>query len=188
MSILKHSNQWVETIDLSIAAMQAMVQSHLAGSVDVFKSIAAHFSEMMNKQQKSIKEVGKQPYHERRGEHIMPEWVYSPPQDLSQSRYFKADIGTSVPNAEGMDIGFVPTVTKPMYHLGINMKLSPDQETKGDITDTLIINKIPMVEKVGHLILMTFEDDNINIRIIETSVTLGRQNDLLLQLQDPIAE
>jgi hypothetical protein len=41
--ILKHSNQCIKTIDPSIAAMQAMVQSHQLGSVDVFKSITAHF-------------------------------------------------------------------------------------------------------------------------------------------------
>ncbi len=88
--VLKHSNQWVKTIDPSIAAMQAMVRSHQSGAIDVFKSIAAHFSELSNKQTKFLKEAGRQPNKERNVDGTTLEWVYSPPRDLSESRYFNS--------------------------------------------------------------------------------------------------
>jgi hypothetical protein len=86
--VLKHSNQWVEMIDPSVLAMQAMVQMHHSGSADVFWTLAAHFSGMSAKQSKLTKDMTRNVNKDRTGTHIKPDWMYDKPQDLSQSRYF----------------------------------------------------------------------------------------------------
>jgi hypothetical protein len=86
--VLKHSNQWVETIDPSILAMQAMVQHHHAGSAEIFHTMAAHFSEMSNKQNKITQDINKQSFKERNSYHVTPDWLYERPTDLTQSKYF----------------------------------------------------------------------------------------------------
>jgi hypothetical protein len=49
--VLKHSNQWVDTTDLSVLAMQAVLQATQKGSTDVFQQLAAHFGEISKQQQ-----------------------------------------------------------------------------------------------------------------------------------------
>jgi hypothetical protein len=48
--VLRHSNQWVETIDPSIAAMQAMLQTNTAGSKQFLQTLSANFSEISKRQ------------------------------------------------------------------------------------------------------------------------------------------
>jgi hypothetical protein len=48
--ILKHASQWVETIDPSVVAMQAMFQTTKNHSGAVFQSLAANFSSIAQKQ------------------------------------------------------------------------------------------------------------------------------------------
>ena len=70
--VLKHANQWVETIDPSVVAMKAMLQTHQSGAVDVFKTIAAHFTEMNSKQQRILRDVNHQPGKDRNLDHVTP--------------------------------------------------------------------------------------------------------------------
>jgi hypothetical protein len=95
--------------------MQAMVKSHQSGSDDVFKSIAAHFSELSNKQQKVLNEVGKNFHRDKNSDHMAPEWIYSPPTDLSQSRYFNGCHWYFVPSVDAMVIGCVYIVMTLTY-------------------------------------------------------------------------
>jgi len=48
--ILKHAGQWVETIDPSVVAMQAIFQTTKNCSGPVFQSLAANFSSIAQKQ------------------------------------------------------------------------------------------------------------------------------------------
>jgi hypothetical protein len=70
--VLKHANQWVETINPSVVAMKAMLQTHQSGAVDVFKTIAAHFTEMNSKQQRILQDVNHQPGKDRNLDHVTP--------------------------------------------------------------------------------------------------------------------
>jgi hypothetical protein len=44
--ILKHSNQWVETIDPSIVAMNALVQGNMNGAHSLLEQLSAHLSSL----------------------------------------------------------------------------------------------------------------------------------------------
>jgi hypothetical protein len=85
--ILKHSHQWVETIDPSIAAMQATLQITHGQSAEVFKSLAAHLS-TLTQQHRDTSRVGNSDHYDKRYPNNNPDWLYSPPEDLSMSRYF----------------------------------------------------------------------------------------------------
>lgn len=85
--VLKHSHQWVETIDPSIAAMQAAFQTTTGQSAEIFKSLAAHLS-TLTQQHQDVPRMGNLDYHDRKYPNNNPEWLYSPPEDLSMSRYF----------------------------------------------------------------------------------------------------
>jgi hypothetical protein len=50
--VLKHSQQWVETIDPSILALQAMMQTSTSSSADILKTLAAHFSKSIRNKTK----------------------------------------------------------------------------------------------------------------------------------------
>jgi hypothetical protein len=90
--VLKHANQWVEIIDPSIVAMQALISSNREGSAHLFKSLAANFSELVKKQQDINKEFR---HHRDDGYRVHglnpnnnPDWLFNPPEDISQTRYF----------------------------------------------------------------------------------------------------
>jgi hypothetical protein len=48
--VLKHANQWVEMIDPSVAAMQALFQTNKEGSAQLFKTFAGNFTEIAKQQ------------------------------------------------------------------------------------------------------------------------------------------
>ncbi len=60
--VLKYLHQWVETIDLSVAVMQAMFQSTKERSTKFFQTLAANFTELSKKQQDINEEY--RPSHE----------------------------------------------------------------------------------------------------------------------------
>jgi hypothetical protein len=90
--VLKHANQWVETIDLSIVAMQALLHTNKEGSATIFKSLVANFSELVKKQNDNNKEIKQQRYEGTRSNSFNPnnnpDWIYTPPDDIKQTRYF----------------------------------------------------------------------------------------------------
>lgn len=45
--VLKHSNQWVETIDPSVIAMQAMLTSTMSSSTTLFETLSANLSKFL---------------------------------------------------------------------------------------------------------------------------------------------
>jgi anthranilate phosphoribosyltransferase len=46
VQVLKHANQWVETIGSSVTALQAMIHHNKTQSAKIFKSLAANFTEI----------------------------------------------------------------------------------------------------------------------------------------------
>jgi hypothetical protein len=87
--ILKHSGQWVETIDPSIAALQAMITSNKDGSLKFFQTLAANFTEL-SKRQKEINRDYRSYRDERyRDTNNNPDWLFIPPSDMSEARTYK---------------------------------------------------------------------------------------------------
>jgi hypothetical protein len=87
--ILKHFHQWVETIDPSIVAMQALIQSTSGQSNDILKSLAANLSTFTQKGRDHYQQQHQNRYGDsRRNSTNTPDWVYTPPQDLTQPRTF----------------------------------------------------------------------------------------------------
>jgi hypothetical protein len=90
--VLKHANQWVETIDPSVAAMQALLQTNKEGSAQIFKRLAANFTELAKKQQGIDKDL--RHHHDESfrnhgyNPNNNPDWIFTPPQDITQTRYF----------------------------------------------------------------------------------------------------
>jgi hypothetical protein len=86
--ILKHAQQWVETIDPSVTAMQAMLKSTKTNSAQVFQEIAANFSEF-NRRQRDInndfRNAQRQQYNNYNNN---PEWIFDPPTNLNKVRNF----------------------------------------------------------------------------------------------------
>jgi hypothetical protein len=85
--VLKHSCQWVETIDPSIAAMQAMLQSTKDGSTQFFQTLAANFNEITKRQKDITKE--QRNLREDKYQSNNPDWLFMQPADLSEVRTYK---------------------------------------------------------------------------------------------------
>lgn len=88
--ILKHSGQWVETIDPSIAAMQAMISSNKEGSLKFFQTLAANFTELMKRQQEINREYRNIRDNKYRDNNNNPDWLFTEPTDLSEVRTYKS--------------------------------------------------------------------------------------------------
>jgi hypothetical protein len=87
--VLKHANQWVEMIDPSVAVMQALCQTNKEGSAHLFKALAANFSEIAKKQQVINRKHCNESIHQNKyNSNNNHEWIFTPPQDISQTRYF----------------------------------------------------------------------------------------------------
>jgi hypothetical protein len=86
--VLKHSSQWVETINPSVAAMQAMIQANKEGSAKFFQTLATNFMEISNKQRDINRDI-KMPPHDQYGMNNNPDWIFTPPSDLSEARTFQ---------------------------------------------------------------------------------------------------
>jgi hypothetical protein len=91
--ILKHFNQWVETIDLSIVAMKALVQGNMNGAHSLLEQLSAHLSSL-TKDDKPTGYHGKQDadntdnHFQGRG-NDNPPWVYGTPTDKAQMCMFR---------------------------------------------------------------------------------------------------
>jgi hypothetical protein len=86
--VLKHTNQWVETIDPSITAMQAFLQSNKTNSAQVFQSIAANFSEIACRQQDINADFKTYQRHHYSNLNNNPDWIYEAPQDMNEVRHY----------------------------------------------------------------------------------------------------
>lgn len=72
--------------------MQALLHTNKEGSATIFKSVMANFSELVKKQNDINKEFKQ---HRYEGTHSNsfnpnnnPDWIYTPPEDITQTRYF----------------------------------------------------------------------------------------------------
>lgn len=90
--ILKHSNQWVETIDPSIVAMKALFQGNMIGANTLIEQLTAHLS-TITKQAHSARYTGWRAediddgqYQGRSNDN--PPWVNDIPTDKSQIHTF----------------------------------------------------------------------------------------------------
>lgn len=92
--VLKHANQWVETIDPSVVAMQALLHTNKEGSANIFKSLAANLSEIVKKQQDMNRDFKNNRDERYRmnwtNQNNNPEWIFTPPDDILQTRYFNS--------------------------------------------------------------------------------------------------
>jgi hypothetical protein len=89
--ILKHSMQWVETIDPSVVAMQAVFQATTQGNTDLFQSLAANLSALTKMHQSLNKPswVDDDQHSGQRFHYDTPDWVYDTPKDLSQRKVYQ---------------------------------------------------------------------------------------------------
>ncbi len=90
--ILKHSMQWVETIDPSVVAMQALFHNTNQGNNDLFKTLAANLSTLTKMHQISSYDKhqgGDGSSSGRRFHYDTPDWVYDAPTDLSQQKLYQ---------------------------------------------------------------------------------------------------
>lgn len=81
--ILKHAGQWVETIDPSVVAMQAMLQKTKQTSGDLLQSLAANFSAIAQKQRDRSSRHGT-----RSASQDTPDWLLKPPSIMGQIKHF----------------------------------------------------------------------------------------------------
>jgi hypothetical protein len=86
--VLKHAHQWVETIDPSITAMQAFLQSSKDSSAQVFKTIAANFSEITRRQQDINSDFKHYQRNQYTNSNNNPEWIYDRPDDPNEIRHY----------------------------------------------------------------------------------------------------
>jgi hypothetical protein len=90
--ILRHSNQWVETVDPSIVAMQALFQGTNTAHTNLLKTLTAHLSSLGKSKHR---EVSQEMQFNSAGGCLRqygndnPPWVYDSPQDISQTRTFR---------------------------------------------------------------------------------------------------
>jgi len=89
--ILKHSQQWVETIDPSVIAMQALFQSTNQGHSSLFESLAANLSTLTKLHQSSGRDKRGESDSslDRRFHYDTPDWVYNLPEDASQKKVYQ---------------------------------------------------------------------------------------------------
>jgi len=80
--ILRHSNQWVETIDPSVVAMKALFQGNLTGTQTLFQQIQANLAKIAKSRDSSSDGASGHRYPDR------PDWVFdAPTTKTEQSEY-----------------------------------------------------------------------------------------------------
>ena len=90
--ILRHSNQWVETIDPFIVAMKAALQGTAADTKALYEHLTAHLTKLVHNAQEL-----KQTYVSydnkdgpfRHYSNDNPPWVYDAPEDMQHARTFR---------------------------------------------------------------------------------------------------
>jgi hypothetical protein len=89
--ILKHSLQWVETIDPSVLGLQALFQSTNQGNSSLFETLAANLSSLTKMQQHSgrDKRSDMDASSDRHFHYDTPAWVYDIPDDYSQQKVYQ---------------------------------------------------------------------------------------------------
>jgi hypothetical protein len=84
--ILWHAGQWVETIDPSVAAMQALLQQTKSKSGDLLQSLAANFSSLAHRQWEITRAV--RPPSRGKNPMDTPGWLLKPPRYQGQIKHF----------------------------------------------------------------------------------------------------
>ena len=107
--VLKHFGQWVETIDPSIVAMQALLQSTTQGTAKVFKELTANLSKLSSNQtlnhngqgwHREVSSGNSQQHQEDQHRHYMsdsPDWVYEKPSDAHETQTYRGKIWSFCP-------------------------------------------------------------------------------------------
>jgi hypothetical protein len=89
--VLQHAGQWVETIDPSVMAMQAMFQATKTQSVDLLQTLAANFSQISQRQRDSVRS-SKYPASlsssRAPAPTSHPTWLSYPPKDLEDVKHY----------------------------------------------------------------------------------------------------
>jgi hypothetical protein len=85
--VLRHAGQWVETIDPSVTALQAMILTTKQQSGDVFNHLAANFSQITQRQKEITCSIRSASPSTVKG-HQSPDWMRVPPQYPDQIRHF----------------------------------------------------------------------------------------------------
>lgn len=85
--ILKHTGQWVETIDPSVIAMQAIVATDKTRSGEIFTSLAANFSAISQRQKEIHRSM--KPSSAKGAYNVdTPDWLLQPPNHPGQIKHF----------------------------------------------------------------------------------------------------
>jgi hypothetical protein len=80
MSNPQHSIQWVETIDLSVVAMKALLQNTATGIASLFETIMATLTKLNSqKESASVRSSSDHRHGYMRPHYDSLEWVYDPP-------------------------------------------------------------------------------------------------------------
>ncbi len=89
VQILQHAGQWVETIDPSVTAMQAMLSDTKLKSGELFQSLVANLSQHSQRgrdfQRSSRSQTKSSTFS---GHQQTPDWLLEHPVDLNQIKYF----------------------------------------------------------------------------------------------------
>jgi hypothetical protein len=93
--ILKHSHQWVETINPSIVVMKEILQGTVQGVQMLFDQLSANLTKLTKMHQASSNS-NQDNYRDNGQWHFLhidnPDWVYDAPSDLSQRRTFQGRV------------------------------------------------------------------------------------------------
>ena len=107
--VLKHSGQWVETINPSIVAMQAMLHSTTQGTAKVFKQLTVNLSKLSGNHNLNPNGQGwhreassgnGQRHQEDQHRHYMsdsPDWVYEKPNEAHETGTYRGRIWSFCP-------------------------------------------------------------------------------------------
>jgi hypothetical protein len=77
----------METIDPSIIALHALLQTTKAQSGNIIQTLTANFSQIAQRQRELIRSA-KQPYRPSTSYHQTPDWLLSPPAHPDVTKYF----------------------------------------------------------------------------------------------------
>lgn len=93
--ILCQSNQWVETIDPSIFAMQALLQGTNTANTQLLKTLTVHFSSSTKSKTMVASQETRSSHNggwSRQYGNDNPPWVYDAPKDMSQMWTFRSRV------------------------------------------------------------------------------------------------
>jgi len=86
IQILRHSNQWVETIEPSVVAMKVLFQGNLTGTQTLFQQIQANLEKIAKSRDSSSDGASGRQYSDR------PDWVFDAPTTKTEQREYHGRI------------------------------------------------------------------------------------------------